>query len=164
MRFSLRSPIQVPRQVRAATFSGSWPIGSSKVVTFKNPPAVTAAASNLSWPISDTTYANEDCIVGRDGTGWYLVCPVLESATAVIVTQTASRSLVTGINTTASTISYISDVSATATLNQSSCAITVGVTKTVGSLRALTGLTATTVTHALPTLTATSTFLKIRVP
>lgn len=164
LRFNRQLPVHMARQVRAARFTGSWPIGGNKTVTFKNAPTVTASVTNLSWPISSSGYVNEDCLVGKDGTSWYLVCPVLESATAIVITGTTNREVVTGISTAASTISYISDVSATASLNTSSCSITVGLTKTLGSLKALTGITATTATHALPTSTATTIILKVRVP
>lgn len=91
-----------PKQIRAATFSGSWPIGGNKVVTFKNNPTATTTVQNLSWPITLTGYANEDCIVGKDGTAWYLVVPRLAAATAIAVTSVASTVLLRGITLAAS--------------------------------------------------------------
>jgi hypothetical protein len=162
LTFDKRFPERIPKQVRAATFTGSWPIGSVKTVTFKYAPAVTANVSNLSWPITFNHVAPEDCIVGREGTSWWLVVPVLQTATAVFVTQTATamfvtgtatstfykssstQSIASGISLSKSTLSYISDVSVTATLNTTNCQITVGTTKTNGSIEVVTGATVTT--------------------
>lgn len=164
LRFDALLQDRVPRQVRAATFSGSWPIGSSKVVTFAYTPTATANVTNLSWPITDTAYANENCLVGKDGTNWWLVVPVLERRTAVFVTQTAtavfatqtasarvigstsSQNVVTGISTTGGTINYLTDVSVSASLNTADCAITVSVSKTSGSSSIVTGVNPTTAT------------------
>lgn len=71
LRFDALLQDRVPKQVRAATFSGSWPIGSSKVVTFANQPAGTASVLNLTIALPFT--ATQNCIVGRDGPSWYLV-------------------------------------------------------------------------------------------
>lgn len=69
--FDRRIADRVPKQVRAATFSGSWFTGFSKVVTFANNPAGTASVLNLTIVLPFT--ATQNCIVGRDGTSWYLV-------------------------------------------------------------------------------------------
>lgn len=171
-----------PKMVRAATFSGSWPIGGTKNVIFKHAPTATANVVNLSWPITLTAYSNEDCLVGREGTSWWLVVPKLEAQTAVFVTQTqqrtycattAAQDVVTGVSTTASTISYLADVSVTATLDTSSCAITVGVTKTTASSDVVGAVSFSTATVSVVSSTATaqfiassytSTFLRVRVP
>jgi hypothetical protein len=182
LTFAKRFEDRAPKQVRAATFSGSWPIGGTKVVTFKYAPTATVNAFNLSWPITLTAYSNEDCIVGREGTNWWLVVPKLEARTAVFVTQTqqrtfcsetASQAVVTGVSTTKATISYLSDVTVTASLNTSSCAITVGVTKTTASSDVVGSVDVSTASIAVVSGTAsavfiagtaTSTFLRIRVP
>lgn len=155
---------RIPKQVRAATFSGAWPIGSTKTVAFKTAPAVTANVVNLSWPISLSGYVNEDCIVGKEGTNWWLVVPKLEAPTAVFVTQIASQVVVTGVSTSAATITSLSDVSVTASLNTSSCAITVGVTKTTASRNVVSGVTASTATAIFIAATATGSYLRLRVP
>lgn len=155
---------RLPRQVRAATFSGPWPIGSTKVVTFSYAPIATANVANLSWPITDAGYVNERCIVGKEGTNWWLVVPVLERRTAVFVTQTQPQVIVTGVSTSTATITSLSDVSVTASLNTSSCAITVGVTKTTASRNVVTGVTANTATAVFIAATATSSYLRLRVP
>lgn len=153
-----------PRQVRAATFSGSWPIGSSKVVTFKNAPISTATVQNLSWPITLTAYSNEDCVVGRDGTAWYLVVPRLEARTAAFVTQTGSASVVTAITTSTSSINYLASVSVSASLNTNSCAITVGITQVTASTSFVRYVSYVTSSFATISSTATASFLRIRVP
>ena len=183
---------RVPRQVRAATFSGSWPIGSSKTVTFSNAPTATATAQNLSWPITEAGYSNEPCIVGKDGTAWYLVVPRLQTATSVFVTatqqrtivsETASQNVSTGLSqgTYASgvqTFAAVTDVSISAELNTNSCAITIGKTLTTSEIRVVSGtataifasgtttiaVCGTTATAVVIVGTATSSFLRIRVP
>jgi hypothetical protein len=107
LSFAKRFPERIPKAIRAATFSGSWPIGSDKSVTFTSLPTATASVTNLSWPITSSGYSNEPCIVGKDGTAWYLVVPRLETATSVFVTatrpitfvsETQSRVVVSGYN------------------------------------------------------------------
>jgi hypothetical protein len=183
---------RIPKQVRAATFSGSWPIGSNKVVTFTNMPTSTATVQNMSWPITENGYSNEPCIVGKDGTAWYLVVPVLQTATAVFATTTQQRTIVSGTasqnvstglsqGTYASgfqTFAAVTDVSISAELNTSNCAITIGKTLTTSEIRVVSG-TATaffasgtttisvcsaTATAVMITQTATSTILRLRLP
>jgi hypothetical protein len=171
-----------PKQVRAATFSGAWPIGSSKVVTFKHVPTATANVVNLSWPITLTAYSNEDCIVGKEGTNWWLVVPRLEARTAIVVTQTqqrtfcsttASRSVVTRVSTATSTISYLTDVSIDAGLNTADCSISLSVEKMYGSAALIASVSVETSSLTVVSATATavfiqshftSQFLRIRVP
>lgn len=129
---------RIPKQVRAATFSGAWPIGSTKTVAFKTAPAVTASVVNLSWPITLSGYVNEDCLVGKEGTNWWLVVPKLEAPTAIFVTQTQS-------------VPRITDVQISATLNQSNCSIVVGKTLTTTSM-------------TIVTQTSAAAYLRLRVP
>lgn len=129
---------RVPRQVRAATFTGAWAIGSTKVVTFKNVPTATASVQNLSWPITANHVSPENCVVGKDGTSWYLVAPVLQTATAVFVTQTQNGTSLVSI-------------AIAATLNTSNCSITVSQTPT-------------TATITMISQTVTSSYLRLRVP
>jgi hypothetical protein len=182
LTFDRRLSDRVPKQVRAATFSGAWPTGSSKVVTFKYAPTATANVVNLSWPITLSGYVNEDCIVGKEGTNWWLVVPKLETSTAVFVTQTqqltfcsqtSTQSVITSVTTSGQTITSISDVSVTASLNTNSCNITVGVTKTSDSRNFVTGVTANTAritvvsqtaTAVFIAATATSSYLRLRLP
>lgn len=138
LTFSKRFVEQVPKQVRAATFSGAWPIGSVKNVTFKHAPTATADVTNLSWPITLSGYVDEDCLVGREGTNWWLIAPVLQGSTAVFVTRTAPKDVVT-------------DILISATLDTDSCAITVGKTLTTSTISVI-------------SQTFTSAFLRLRVP
>jgi hypothetical protein len=138
LTFGRRVDGRMPKQVRAATFSGSWSIGSSKIVTFKYAPTATVNAVNLSWPITLSGYVNEDCVVGREGTNWWLVVPKLEARTAMFVTETASTTIMGSI-----TIS--------ATLNTNNCAITVSQTANTSSITVI-------------SQTATGSYLRIRVP
>jgi hypothetical protein len=191
---------RIPKQVRAAKFSGSWPVGSSKVVTFSHAPTATASVTNLSWPITASAYSNENCLVGREGTSWWLVVPVLQTATAVFVTQTASavfatqtvtgtvissmasQSVITGVTPTVGTISCLSDVSVSASLNTADCTISVSVSKTSASHSVVTGVSTTGGTVQVVNTTAsavlisgassgayvanstTAAYLRIRVP
>lgn len=127
-----------PKQVRAARFSGSWPIGTVKTVTFAHAPTSTVNVTNLSWPITETAYLNENCVVGKEGTNWWLVVPVLERRTAVFVTQTQSGTSLVSI-------------AIGATLNTGNCSITVAQTPTTTRI-------------TLISATATNSYLGIRVP
>jgi hypothetical protein len=131
-------PPAARKQVRAATFTGSWAINASKVVTFKYAPTATQTVTNLTWPITHSHATPEDCIVGREGTSWWLIVPKLEARTAVFVTQTASTTIMRSI-----TIS--------ATLDTNSCAITVSQTPATSSIIVM-------------SQTATGTYLRLRVP
>jgi hypothetical protein len=138
LTFEARFPERMPKQVRAATFTGSWAINASKVVTFKYAPTATQAVTNLTWPITHNHATPEDCIVGREGTSWWLIVPKLEARTAIFVTQTASTTIMRSI-----TIS--------ATLETNSCAITVLQTPATSSITVI-------------SQTATATYLRLRVP
>lgn len=169
LTFEKRFSDRVPKQVRAATFSGAWPIGSIKTVTFKYAPTATANVVNFSWPITLPGYVDEDCVVGKEGTNWWLVVPVLQTATAVFATATATavfvtgtatqtffqssgtQSIATGISLSKATINYVTDVSAT--LNTTNCVITVS--KTNGSIEVVTGGTVSTGTITVGTNPAT---------
>jgi hypothetical protein len=176
LTFAKRFEDRAPKQVRAATFSGSWPIGGTKVVTFKYAPTATVSAVNLSWPITLTAYSSEDCIVGREGTNWWLVVPRLEARTAVFGTQTATASFATGTSTATyvsgtanatvvsgvtantATITFLSDVSVTASLNTADCSITVGVTKSNGTATAVQSVSVSTASVQVASGTATAVF------
>ena len=105
---------------RICTFTGSWAIGSTKTVTYKYQSTTpnTAVATNLFFPV--TSSATLDCAIAKDGTAWFLVDVPFYTASAVFVTA----------------------VTVGATLNTTTCAITVATTAG----------------------TATSTFLRIGAP
>jgi hypothetical protein len=64
---------------RRATFSGSWAVNSTAVVTFVQAPTATASATNLTWPLGGCTQSTTTCIVGKEGTSWWLIAPALPS-------------------------------------------------------------------------------------
>jgi hypothetical protein len=138
LTFDKRFADRPPKQVRVATFTGAWAIDSTKTVTFKYAPTATQTVTNLSWPITHSHTAAENCIVGREGTSWWLVVPVLQAATAVFVTQTQSGTC-------------LSSVTISAVLNTNTCGITVSQTPSTTRI-------------TLITATATSAYLRLRVP
>jgi hypothetical protein len=74
-------PIQQPtfRLIRQATFSGAWGVNSTAVVTFVQAPTATVNATNLTWPLGGCTQSTTTCIVGKEGTNWWLITPSLPS-------------------------------------------------------------------------------------
>lgn len=82
LTFEARFPDRMPKQVRAATFTGSWAINASKTVTFKYAPTATANVTNLTWPLGGCTQSTTTCIVGKEGTSWWLITPSLPSLQA----------------------------------------------------------------------------------
>ena len=173
LTFERRLMDRIPKQVRAATFLGSWAINASKVVTFKYAPTATQTVMNLSWPITHNHSVAENCIVGREGTSWWLVVPVLQTATAVFATQTAtavfvtgtatavfgrgsaSQSVVTGVAVSKATINFLTNVSAA--LNTADCTITVSTTGS--STEVVIGATVSTGTITVQTNTATGSYI-----
>jgi hypothetical protein len=65
--------------IRRATFSGAWAVNSTAVVTFVQAPTATASATNLTWPLGGCTQSTTTCIVGKEGTSWWLITPSLPS-------------------------------------------------------------------------------------
>ena len=99
-------PVQQSKTFRVCTFTGSWSIGSTKTVSFKyqtNTPN-TAVATNLFFPV--TAGATLDCAIAKEGTAWFLIDVPFFTAS----------------------VTFISAVSVTASLNTNTCAITVGTT------------------------------------
>jgi hypothetical protein len=97
------------KQVRAATFTGSWAINASKTVTFKYAPTATASVLNLL--INLPSAGQRNCIVGREGTAWNLVnwqWDVVNAATAATITTTSLRfdTLPVGALAASSTVSF----------------------------------------------------------
>ena len=94
------------KMFRICTFTGSWSIGSTKTVTYKYASSTpnTAVATNLFFPV--TSSATLDCAIAKDGTAWFLVDVPFYTASAVFVTA----------------------VTVGATLNTTTCAITVATT------------------------------------
>jgi hypothetical protein len=67
------------KTVRRATFSGAWAVNSTAIVTFVQAPTATASATNLTWPLGGCTQSTATCIVGKEGTSWWLITPSLPS-------------------------------------------------------------------------------------
>ena len=131
---------------RVCTFTGAWSIGSEKTVTFRNVTSTpnTVSAVNLFFPISAAPPSAANCAVAKDGGQWYLVDVPFVEATAVFVSQTQSVTYVTGTSagTTIAgveTRNYVTDVAISASLNTSSCTITVGKTLTTAAASFVTG-------------------------
>lgn len=176
---------------RVATFTGAWAIGASKVVTFKNRTTTpnTVVATNLFFPITSTAAGSRDCGIAKDGTAWFLIDVRLATASAVFVTSTQSLSFVSstvsGISVTGvqqrtyvsgtATQAVVSDVSISASLNTSNCAITIGKTLSTASVTVASGVSSglfvsgtasammvgSTSVAIFVTGTATDTYLKI---
>jgi len=66
------------KTIRAATFTGSWSIGTAKVVSFSQAPTATATVTNLTWPLDEASPSTQNCLVGKEGTNWWLIVPALE--------------------------------------------------------------------------------------
>lgn len=115
--------------VRMCTFTGAWAIGSSQAVTFRNSTTTpnTVTAYNLFYPIEEAPQSAADCAIGKDGTAWYLVAVPMATTAVVIGTATAT---------------CVTDVTIDATLDTTSCAITVG--KTITSTTFVTLVTSMT--------------------
>ena len=94
LTFGRRLPERIPKPFRICTFTGSWEIGSSKTVTFKNQTATpnTVAAQNLFWPLPDG--GQRDCAIARDGTAWFLLVPRLYGANAATAAEITTTSII----------------------------------------------------------------------
>ena len=127
---------------RVCTFTGSWAIGSAKTVTFRNVTSTpnTVSAVNLFFPIGTGQTSTLNCAIAKDGTAWYLVDVPLQTATAFFISSTQTAIAVT----MTATSSYVIDVTLSASLNTSSCSITIGKTLTTAASTFITG-TATAV-------------------
>jgi hypothetical protein len=144
-------PQQPSKVFRICTFTGAWPIGDSKIVTFRNVTTTpnTASAVNLFFPIGTGQTSTMACAVAKDGTAWYLIDVPLQTATAVFIGTTSTGVIVTstatGISVSSSaTASYVTDIALSGSLNTSSCSITISKTLTTASRTFITG-TATAV-------------------
>jgi hypothetical protein len=163
---------------RICTFTGAWPTGVEKVVTFKYQTQTpnTASAMNLFYPIAKTAAAG-DCAIAKDGNAWFLVDVPMEEATAVFASSTVSvtvfgtgsTSVIRFIGTgSTQATTYVTGVSAS--LNTASCAISVtAATATAtsfsmaGTQTAISVSMAGTQTITVAGATFTSTFLRFRV-
>ena len=163
---------------RVCTFTGAWPTGVEKVVTFKYQTQTpnTASAMNLFFPITKTAAAG-DCAIAKDGTAWFLIDVPVEEATAVFASSTVSVTVfgtgstsVIRFSGTGSTqaITYVTGVSAS--LNTASCAISVNAATATatsfsmaGTQTAVSVSMAGTQTITVAGATFTSAFIRFRV-
>jgi hypothetical protein len=66
---------------RICTFTGAWPINASKTVTARGGDQ-TFDAINLFAAVGNTASSvPKDCAIAKDGTQWYLIAAVCETAT-----------------------------------------------------------------------------------
>jgi hypothetical protein len=79
LTFDHPMPGGATKLIRRATFSGAWAVNSTAVVTFVQAPTATASATNLTWPLGGCTQSTTTCIVGKEGTSWWLITPSLPS-------------------------------------------------------------------------------------
>lgn len=160
---------------RVCTYTGAWSIGSSKTVTFKYRTTTpnTVSATNLFFPVTNTSANARDCAIAKDGTAWFLVDVRLGTATAVFVGSTATSVAVAStasavvVSSTQST-SRLTDVTLSASLNTSACTITIGKTLVTASTILVTGTATATVIGSTATAIAvastfTSTYLTLEV-
>jgi hypothetical protein len=75
-----------PKPFRVCTFTGAWAIDTVKTVTFRNVTATpnTASAMNLFVDFTGSTAART-CAIAKDGTAWYLIAPVGQTADQPVV-------------------------------------------------------------------------------
>jgi hypothetical protein len=133
-------PAQAGKVFRICTFTGAWAINGEKQVTFRGVTTTpnTVSAMNLFFPVTSTaTNATTDCAIAKDGTAWYLIDVPFEMATAVFVRATSSTAVMT-------------DVTLSASLNTSSCTISIGKTLVTSSV-------------TIVSSTFTSTFVRFKV-
>ena len=82
---------------RIATFTGAWPKGTDRVVTFKYQPTNTASVTNLFWPL-DNLSVTLDCAVARDGTAWFLIDVPLRTHNISVIDSTEWLDVVTDVS------------------------------------------------------------------
>ena len=107
--------------IRMGTFSSPWSKGVTKTVNLTSGGGTVAASNTLiDYPAPPAGKSSVNCVVGNDGGTWFLANWEVVPATAIIVSGMASATVVT-------------DISISASLNTTSCAITIGKTNTTAS-------------------------------
>lgn len=81
---------------RVCTFTGAWPVGSTKNVTFKYQTATpnTVVATNLVVGLSPSTAC--DVSIAREGTSWFLLHPNLTQLPGYSSSGTQVMAIVSG--------------------------------------------------------------------
>lgn len=104
--------------VRMGTFSSPWAKGATKTINLTNAGGTVAASNTLiDYPAAPAGKSTVNCVVANDGGTWFLANWEQATATAAFISAVSTAAVVT-------------DVTLSATLNTSSCAITIGKTNT----------------------------------
>jgi hypothetical protein len=119
--------------IRMGTFSSPWSKGATKTVNLTNAGGTVAASNTLiDYPAPPAGKASVGCVVANDGGTWFLANWEVVPATAIIVSGVSSATVIT-------------DVSISASLNTTSCAITIGKTNTTASFSFVSSTYTTTI-------------------
>ena len=102
-----------PRLFKLGKFSGAWATDAYKTITLEGGTA-TLSVRNLFFPITSTV-TEKSCAVAKSNGTWLLVAVPLQTATAVLVTETALSLWISPGDTVRSTI-VSSPVTATSVL------------------------------------------------
>jgi hypothetical protein len=111
LQFGTRFTEREKKPVRIGTFTGSWPIGSTKNVTFKYQTATPNTAAVQNDLINLPSAGTRNCVIGREGTAWHLInwqWDIAHAATAATLTTTSLRfdTLPVGAVSTSSTVTF----------------------------------------------------------
>jgi len=146
---------------RVGTFTGEWPIGTLKAVTFKYQAATpnTAAVTNLFFPYPSN--GTQDCAIAKDGTAWFLVDVVFSVGVITYVQsiESATAAYVQSVATSNTTLTYMTGGSAE--LNTGTCQIVF--TPETATAKIMVAVLATTATTRILTsapVTATAAYLR----
>lgn len=150
---------------RVCTFTGAWPTGVEKVVTFKYQTETpnTASAMNLFFPVSKTSAAG-DCAIAKDGTAWFLVDVPVEEVTAVFVSRTVSATV---FGTGSTSVIRFAGTGSTSTItfagsaSTSSITFVTGVSASLNTADCTISVSAATATASISTAGATQTATSI---
>ena len=134
LTFGSRPPsVTLTPLVRMGTFTSPWPRDSTATITFLHGGG-TATASNtlISYPAPPHGKETVNCVVAKESATWYLANWEVVTATVAIVSAIGTATAVV-------------DISISASLNTTSCAITIGKTNTTASFSFVSATTSTTI-------------------
>jgi hypothetical protein len=96
LTFRKVTPADTKKTIRMATFTGAWPIGGNKNVTFKyvTDTPNTAMVTNLVCGLNPA--ASCDVSIARDGTSWFLLQPNFTQLPGYSATGTQVLAIVSG--------------------------------------------------------------------
>ena len=96
LTFGRRLTDAAPKPIRMGTFTGSWPIGATKTVTFKfvTETPNTASVTNLVCGLNPAGLC--DVSIAREGTSWFLLQPNLTQLPGYSANGTQVLSVVSG--------------------------------------------------------------------